>query len=188
MAQEKIAAAAAATESPSSPAPSSKKTETSGKKLDKTQKKKKNKKETVTTSSKKVESEKPKDILPVAATPEKPVQQEEILFQAIGTLSTSPYIKDDELKVKIDELEYDLVHVPGIMKKIYKALKKELSENGSNKMLLKVYPNPGLSSSNNQPRLSLSLSRFKLNNFDDNKNSNFIIKGIWPGGVTTPLY
>ncbi len=180
IAQEKIAAAAAASSTSSSPTTTSKKTETSGKKSDKTQKKKKNKKETVTSSNKKVESEKPKDTLPVAATPEKPVQQEEILFQAIETLSTSPYIKDDELKVKINELEYDLVHVPGIMKRIYKALKKELSENGSNKMLLKVYPKPGLSSSNNEPKLSLFLSRFKLNNFDNNDiNSDFIIRGIW---------
>ncbi len=161
IAQEKIS-------TPSAPATKSKNTETSAKTSDKTQKKKNKKKDTVSASNKKVESEKPKETKPVAVTPEKPIKEEEILDQAVGTLVTTPYIKDDELKVKIDELEYDLLYVPGMMKKVYKALKKELSENRSNEMLFKVYPKSGLSLSSIEPNLFLSLARFKLNNFDEN--------------------
>ena len=173
LAQEKIAAAASS--SPSS----SKKTETSGKKLDKTQNKKK-KKETVTSSNKKVESEKTKDTLPVAATPEKEVQPTRILYQAVGTLVTSPYIKDDLLKVLIDEKEYDLLSIPGKRKKVYQALKTELSENDSSLFKLKVYPRSGLSPFISEPKLAFSLTDSKLYNLDVNEHiSDFIIRGIW---------
>ncbi len=178
--QEKTSAEANATESPSSSPPSSKNTETSGKKSDKTQKKKKKKKETVVSSNQEVESEKTKKADPVAITSEKPVQESEIFYQAIGTLIATPYIKDDLVKVKIDEKEYDLLYVPGTLKKVYKALKHKLPENESSVFKLKVYPKSGLSSSNNEPLLSLSLARFQLHDSDNNDiNSEFIIKGIW---------
>ena len=178
LAQEKTSAEANATESPSSSPSSSKKTETSGKKSALSQKKKNKKKDAVSASNKEANSEKASETQPVSVTPEKPVQEEEIFYQAIGTLIATPYIKDDLMKVKIDEKEYDLLYVPGTLKKVYKALKHKLPENESSVFKLKVYPKSGLSSSNNEPKLSVSLARFQLHDSDNNDNE-FIIKGIW---------
>ncbi len=168
--QEKIS-------TPPSPTTTSKKSEVSAFTSEKTQKKKNKKKDTVSASNKEVESEKTKETSPASVIPEKPVQ-EEIFYQAIGTLIATPYIKDDLVKVKIDEKEYDLLYVPGTLKKVYKALKHKLPENESSVFKLKVYPKSGLSSSNNEPLLSLSLARFQLHDSDNNDNE-FIIKGIW---------
>ena len=49
---------------------------------------------------------------------------------------------------------YCLLFVPAIQKKVYKALKLELENNGSSSMLLKVYPKPGLSIESMKPQFS----------------------------------
>ncbi len=102
------------------------------------------------------------------------------MFQAIGTLVTTPYIKDDLLKVLIDEKEYHLLFIPGKRKKVYQALKTELSENDSSLFKLKVYPKSELSPFISEPELTFSLTDYKLYNQDVNElNSDFIIRGIW---------
>ena len=63
------------------------------------------------------------------------------IFQALGTILATPYLKDDLLKVKIEDREYDLSYNRGFQRQAYMSLKSELEENGSSQMFLKLYPN-----------------------------------------------
>ncbi len=102
------------------------------------------------------------------------------IFQAKGVLILTPYIKDNLLKVTIDEREYDLLYVPGSQRKAYMSLKSELEKNGSRKIFLKLYPQATFDRKSAEPLLSFSVANFSLNG--DKLNDypkGFVLRGIW---------
>ena len=101
-------------------------------------------------------------------------------FQALGALIAAPYLKDNLLKVTIDEGEYDLLYVPGSQRKAYMSLKSELEKNGSRKIFLKLYPQATFDRKSAEPLLSFSVANFSLNG--DKLNDypkGFVLRGIW---------
>ena len=114
--------------------------------------------------------------------PEKQQQPdaEPTIFQALGTLIATPYIKDEHLKVAIDDGEYDLLYVPGFRRRAYNLLRAELENNGSSPMFLRLYPKAKFEPNSQQPRLFFSLVNFsrdceKIND----EPSGFVLRGIW---------
>ncbi len=119
----------------------------------------------------KSQSQKPEKQQPAAEAP---------IFQAIGAVIATPYLKDDLLKVVIDGCEYDLLYVKGFRSKAYPLLRAGLEKNGSSQMFLRLYPNVKYDYKSQQPRLSFSLVCFsqdceKIN--DEPKG--FMLRGIW---------
>ena len=105
---------------------------------------------------------------------------EPTIFQAIGTVVATPYIKDEHLKVAIDDGEYDLFYVPGFRRRAYTLLRAELENNGSSPMFLRLYPKAKFEPNSQQPRLFFSLVNFsrdceKIND----EPSGFVLRGIW---------
>ncbi len=102
------------------------------------------------------------------------------IFQALGTVIATPYLKGDRLKVAIDEREYDLSCNRGRARQAYMSLFSKLEKNGSKPMLLRVYPQATFDQSDAEPILSFSLVNFsrareKINNYP----KGFILRGIW---------
>lgn len=114
---------------------------------------------------------------------EQPKQQpdsETPIFQALGTILATPYLKGERLKVAIDAREYDLLCLRDYRRRAYMSLSSELEENGSKEMFLKLYPQATFEQSSAEPILSFSLVNFsraceKLNNYPQ----GFVLSGIW---------
>lgn len=66
---------------------------------------------------------------------------EKTIFKGVGIVKGTPYLEDDKLFVRINDRQYDLRKVVGDWNKPISLLRSELSKNGSEEMLLKVYPN-----------------------------------------------
>ncbi len=114
------------------------------------------------------------------ATQKQPPDKETPIFQAKGVLILTPYIKDNLLKVTIDEGEYDLLYVPGSQSQAHKSLKAKLEKNGSDSMFLKLYPNATFDRKSMEPKLSFFLANFsphceKINDHP----KGFVLRGIW---------
>ncbi len=102
------------------------------------------------------------------------------IFQALGTVIATPYLKDDLLKVVIEDCEYDLSYNRGFQRQAYMSLKSELEENGSSQMFLKLYPQATFDQSSAEPILSFSLVNFSLNCEKlNNYPKGFVLRGIW---------
>ncbi len=102
------------------------------------------------------------------------------IFQAIGTVIATPYLKDDLLKVVIDGCEYDLLYVKGFRSKAYPLLRAGLEKNGSSPMFLRLYPKATFDYQTSQPRVAFSLVNFsraceKIND----QPQGFMLRGIW---------
>ncbi len=102
------------------------------------------------------------------------------IFQALGTILATPYLKGDRLKVTIDGRSYDLLYVKGFQRRSHRSLKAELEKNGSKEMFLKLYPSATFDQSSAEPILSFSVANFsldgeKLNNYP----KGFVLRGIW---------
>ena len=96
------------------------------------------------------------------ATQKQPPDKETPIFQALGVLILTPYIKDNLLKVTIDEGEYDLLYVPGSQSKAHKSLKAKLEKNGSDSMFLKLYPGATFDRKSMEPKLSFFVIQLQL--------------------------
>lgn len=116
--------------------------------------------------------------------------EEPRIFQALGALIATPYLKDDcatpctgianRIKVAIDENEYDLLYTLGFQRQAYRSLLEELFKNGSDQMFLKLYPSATFSGSSQKPILSFSLANFSLNCEKLNDYpKGFVLRGIW---------
>ncbi len=112
--------------------------------------------------------------------PQQQSDAEPPIFQALGTIIATPYVKGDYLKVTIDEREYDLSYNRGYQRQAYMSLCSELEKNGSKPMFLKLYPQTTFSGSDQKPRLSFSLVNFSLNcEKINNYPQGFVLRGIW---------
>ncbi len=112
--------------------------------------------------------------------PQQQSDAEPPIFQALGTVIATPYVKGDYLKVTIDERSYDLLPVRGFQRRSHRSLKASLEKNGSPPMFLRVYPQATFDQSDAEPKLSFSLVNFsrareKINNYP----KGFILRGIW---------
>ena len=102
------------------------------------------------------------------------------IFQALGTVIATPYVKDDRLKVAIDKRSYDLLYVRGGQRRFHRSLRAELEKNGSKEMFLKLYPQVKYDYKSQQPRLSFSLVNFSFNCEElNNYPKGFVLRGIW---------
>ena len=105
---------------------------------------------------------------------------EPTIFQAIGALIATPYVKDEHLKVAIDDGEYDLLYVQGFRRHAYNLLREELEKNGSSPMFLRLYPKAKFEPKSQQPRMFFSLVSFSFNCEQINDEpKGFIMRGIW---------
>lgn len=114
--------------------------------------------------------------------PEKQQQPNAIvpMFQAIGAVVATPYIKDEHLKMAIDGGEYDLLYTQGFRRRAYNLLRAELEKNGSSPMFLRLYPKAKFEPNSQQPRLFFSLVNFSSNCEQINDEpKGFILRGIW---------
>ena len=102
------------------------------------------------------------------------------IFQAIGAVVATPYIKDKHLKMAIDGGEYDLLYTQGFRRRAYNLLRAELEKNGSSPMFLRLYPKAKFEPNSQQPRLSFSLVNFSFNCEQINDEpKGFMLRGIW---------
>ncbi len=102
------------------------------------------------------------------------------IFQAMGKMVLTPYLKDKDLKVELNGLEYDLLYGSDFTFKAHKALRQELKQNGSSKMLLKLYPNARFSKQSQSAKLSFILGRFeKLYPTNHQYSEKFTLRGVW---------
>ena len=109
------------------------------------------------------ESSVPPQTSPKSLSKEPPKQQSDAeppIFQALGALIATPYVKGDRLKVVIDKREYDLLCIRGRGRKAYISLLEELEKNGSKPMFLRVYPQATFDQSSAEPILSFSLVNY----------------------------
>ncbi len=112
--------------------------------------------------------------------PQQQSDAEPPIFQALGTVIATPYVKGDRLKVVIDERSYDLSYNRGFQRRAYVSLFSQLEKNGSKPMLLRVYPQATFDQSDAEPILSFSLVNFSLNcEKINNYPQGFILRGIW---------
>ena len=82
------------------------------------------------------------------------------MFQALGKMVLTPYLKDNDLKIELDGLEYDLLYASDFTFTAHRKLRQELKNNGSRKMLLKLYPNTRFSNKSEPVKLSFILGSF----------------------------
>ena len=129
------------------------------------------------------ESSVPPQTEPKSQSQEPPKQQsddEPTIFQAVGALIATPYLKGDRLKVVIEDCEYDLSYNRGYQRQAYISLCSELKENGSKPMFLRLYPVAKFDRSSTEPILSFSLVNFNLNcEKINNYPQGFVLRGIW---------
>lgn len=105
---------------------------------------------------------------------------EQRIFQALGTILATPYLKSDRALFTIADREYDLRCVTVFQRQAYKLLLEELEKNGSSKMFLKLYPFVTFDKSSAEPILSFSLANFSLNlEKINNYPKGFVLRGIW---------
>lgn len=109
----------------------------------------------------------------------KKVQEEKPIFQALGRMVLTPYLKENELKVEIEGQEHDLLHGSGSTLVAHRKLRQELIKNGSKKMLLMLYPLTQFSPNSSSVKLSFIVGKFeKKYNQERKYGSNFRLKGI----------
>ena len=102
------------------------------------------------------------------------------IFQGFGMLKCSPYLEDEKLFVTIDEQQYALKKVIGAPRQQISRLKSELKQNGSRKILLKVYPNITHYPDERPPHHLFRLVRCYFNEEQSQKYpEGFIFRGIW---------
>ncbi len=102
------------------------------------------------------------------------------IFQAIGAVIATPYLKDELFKVAINDCEYDLFYVKGFRRQADTRLREELEKNGSSQMFLRLYPKATFDYQTSQPRVAFSLVNFsraceKIND----QPQGFMLRGIW---------
>ncbi len=102
------------------------------------------------------------------------------IFQAIGTVIATPYLKDDLIKIVINGSEYDLLYAQGFRRHVYTRLKEDLEKNGSREMFFRLYPNVKYEYKSQQSKVSFSLVCFNLDCEKINEESlGFVLRGIW---------
>ena len=112
--------------------------------------------------------------------PKQQLKEEAPMFQALGKMVLTPYLKDNDLKIELDGLEYDLLYGDDFTFQAHKALRQELMKNGSRKMLLKLYPNTRFSRKSSSAKLSFILGDFAKKYYTNRKYpSKFKLRGIW---------
>ncbi len=113
-------------------------------------------------------------------TQKKKVEAEAPIFQALVKMLLTPYLKGNNLKVEINGQEYNLLYGSDFTFIAHKKLRQELIENGSSKMLVKLYPNVQFSKQSETPKLSFILGSFEQKYQPNRKYSQkFRLRGIW---------
>ena len=107
-------------------------------------------------------------------------QTDKRIFQAVGLIKCTPYLENEKIKLTINNHSYDLRKLNGRLSKQFSQLARELEENGSRQMLLRVYPHIIHSADNSEIRHLFSLVRAYL---DESKypdaEESFVFRGIW---------
>ena len=102
------------------------------------------------------------------------------LFQALGSVIATPYLKGNRLKIVINDSEYDLLSAQGFRHHVYKRLKEELEKNGSREMFFRLYPKFKYNYKSQESKLSFSLVCFNQDCEKINEESiGFVVRGIW---------
>ena len=102
------------------------------------------------------------------------------LFQALGAVIATPYLKDDFIKVVIDGSEYNLLSAQGFRRHVYTRLKEDLEKNGSREMFFRLYPNVKYDYKSQKSKVSFSLVCFNLDCEKINDEPiGFVLRGIW---------
>ena len=102
------------------------------------------------------------------------------IFQALGAVIATPYLKDDFIKIVIDGSEYNLLYAQGFRRHVYTRLKEDLEKNGSREMFFRLYPNVKYDYKSQQSKVSFSLVCFNLDCEKINEESlGFVLRGIW---------
>ena len=102
------------------------------------------------------------------------------LFQALGAVIATPYLKDDFIKVVIDGSEYNLLSAQGFRRHVYTRLKEDLEKNGSREMFFRLYPNVKYDYKSQKSKVSFSLVCFNLDCEKINEEpQGFVLRGIW---------
>ncbi len=108
------------------------------------------------------------------------LKEEVPMFQALGKMVLTPYLKDDDLKIELNGQEYDLLYASDFTFTAHRKLRQELKNNGSRKMLLKLYPNTRFSNKSEPVKLSFILGSFDKKYQTNRKYpSKFKLRGIW---------
>ncbi len=116
------------------------------------------------------------------------VQEEKVIFQAFGKMILTPYLKEKDLKIEIEGQEYDLLYGSDYTARIHRALKQELKNKGSRKMLLSLYPNAQFSEESETAKLFFILAGFeKKSPTNQTYPEQFNLRGIWQYISESPI-
>lgn len=113
-------------------------------------------------------------------TQKRKFQRKPPIFQALGKMVLTPYIKGNNLKVELNGQEYDLLYGSDFTVVAHRKLRQDLTKNGSRKMLLKLYPHVQFSKKSFSAKLSFILGNFDKQYYSNRQYSHkFKLQGIW---------
>ena len=102
------------------------------------------------------------------------------IFQAVGLIKCMTQIQDDRLYITIDGQAYELKRGQKRAHKRFEELKREIEQNGSRELWLRVYPKVIHDSINQEIRYWFTLVRaFDCKSQNRNQQEGFIFRGIW---------
>lgn len=122
-----------------------------------------------------------KEVAPNRAKKKKSKANKATIFQAVGLIKCTPEIKEDKLYITIDGQPYELKK--GDRKhprQNFDRLKREIEQNGSRELWLRVYPKIIHDSRKQEIRYWFTLVRtFSDQSQYQNQPEGFIFRGIW---------
>ncbi|MEL6442151.1 MAG: hypothetical protein AAFQ80_23265 [Cyanobacteria bacterium J06621_8] len=102
------------------------------------------------------------------------------IFQAVGLIKCMTQIKEDRLYITIDGQAYELKRGQKRTHQKFEELKREIEQNGSKELWLRVYPKIVHDSINEEIRYWFNLVKaFKHKSQCRNQQEGFILRGIW---------
>ena len=125
-----------------------------------------------------------KQAAPNRAKKMKSNQQSELdkptIFQAVGLIRCMTQVKEDRLYITIDGQAYELKRGQRRSHKRFEELKREIEQNGSKELWLRVYPKVIHDAINEEIRYWFILVRaFDHKSQCRNQQEGFILRGIW---------
>ena len=103
-----------------------------------------------------------------------------VIFQAVGLIRCTPYIKEDRLYITIEDRDYELERGQKRAFKYFDELKQEIAQNGSRSMWLRVYPKIAHDTQNQEIRYWFTLVRALFDESQcQDERSGFVFRGIW---------
>jgi|GEM_PF-4469839 len=102
------------------------------------------------------------------------------IFQAVGLIKCMTQIKEDRVYITIDGQAYELKRGQKRSHKRFEELKREIEQNGSKELWLRVYPKVIHDAINEEIRYWFNLIRaFDHKSQCQNQQEGFILRGIW---------